>query len=313
MGKRKDQDAKHQQILATTDTTDGGPTEKIASPAEAVGLVDTLQLAPPQNEPLAEPLIKLEAYPAAVDLDAPTELPKLEPTPFDKAAARDELPPIQAIEANALNAATAIKPSTRAKRWMPLAATIAVAAAVGGMAGSLVATGLARLAAETSSSAAAESRALRETIGRIGADIAALKASVDSTGRSTAVQFVRLSERFDHFERVQGDPAAKLAKIGESLDRIERRAPVASDTATTGSIGSTSSLPAQINRPPPAPIVDGWVVRNVFGGSAFIQGRLGILQVEPGDNIPGIGRIETIKRQDGRWVVVTSRGLITAR
>ena len=34
---------------------------------------------------------------------------------------------------------------------------------------------------------------------------------------------------------------------------------------------------------------------------------------EAGDSLPGLGRIETIRRQDGRWVVVTSRGLIVSR
>jgi hypothetical protein len=29
--------------------------------------------------------------------------------------------------------------------------------------------------------------------------------------------------------------------------------------------------------------------------------------------LPGLGRIENIRRQDGRWVVVTSKGLILAR
>ena len=28
---------------------------------------------------------------------------------------------------------------------------------------------------------------------------------------------------------------------------------------------------------------------------------------------PGLGRIEDIKRQDGRWVVMTSRGLVIGR
>ncbi len=41
--------------------------------------------------------------------------------------------------------------------------------------------------------------------------------------------------------------------------------------------------------------------------------RGGILEVIPGDNVPGLGRIDGIRRQDGRWVVVTSRGLIVPR
>jgi hypothetical protein len=28
--------------------------------------------------------------------------------------------------------------------------------------------------------------------------------------------------------------------------------------------------------------------------------------------LPGVGRVEGIKRQDGQWVVVTARGLITS-
>jgi hypothetical protein len=37
------------------------------------------------------------------------------------------------------------------------------------------------------------------------------------------------------------------------------------------------------------------------------------MEVEPGDNLPGLGRIEAIRRQDGRWVVVTSKGVILTR
>ena len=56
------------------------------------------------------------------------------------------------------------------------------------------------------------------------------------------------------------------------------------------------------------------MLRDVFNGGAMIQSpRNGILEVIPGDNVPGLGRIDGIRRQDGRWVVVTSRGLIVAR
>jgi hypothetical protein len=51
-------------------------------------------------------------------------------------------------------------------------------------------------------------------------------------------------------------------------------------------------------------------VRRVFDGAALVESRHGVIEVEPGDNLPGIGRIQEIKRQDGRWVVVTAKGLI---
>jgi len=55
-------------------------------------------------------------------------------------------------------------------------------------------------------------------------------------------------------------------------------------------------------------------VRSVYNGAALIQSRVGgVMEVEPGDNLPGLGRIEKIHRQDGKWVVVTSKGLIVTR
>ena len=64
--------------------------------------------------------------------------------------------------------------------------------------------------------------------------------------------------------------------------------------------------------PPPKSGLEGWVVRDVHRGTALIEGRMGIIEVEQGDLVPGLGRVDAIRKQDGRWVVVTSRGLITS-
>jgi hypothetical protein len=58
--------------------------------------------------------------------------------------------------------------------------------------------------------------------------------------------------------------------------------------------------------------VDGWVVRDVHRGVAFLEGRAGTIEVEQGDLVPGLGRIDAIRKQDGRWIVVTSKGVISA-
>jgi hypothetical protein len=40
---------------------------------------------------------------------------------------------------------------------------------------------------------------------------------------------------------------------------------------------------------------------------------MGIIEVDQGDIVPGLGRIDAIRKQtDGRWVVVTPRGLVMA-
>ena len=60
-------------------------------------------------------------------------------------------------------------------------------------------------------------------------------------------------------------------------------------------------------------IVDGWMLRDVYGGVALVEGRAGGLrEVAPGEYIPGVGEIRSIERRGRNWVVVTSRGIIQA-
>jgi len=37
---------------------------------------------------------------------------------------------------------------------------------------------------------------------------------------------------------------------------------------------------------------------------------VGLREVAPGDALPGVGRIRSIERRRGQWVVVTANGLI---
>ena len=95
------------------------------------------------------------------------------------------------------------------------------------------------------------------------------------------------------------------------------RSAVSTAAASGASIAAVAPSPqpqAVAVRDTRPPVLEGWVVRSVYNGAALIQGRLGgVMEVEPGDNLPGLGRVENIRRQDGRWVVVTSRGVIVSR
>jgi hypothetical protein len=213
------------------------------------------------------------------------------------------------------------------RRLRPLAATVALAAALGAMGGSLATFGLSQWL--TTPADVGDTGALVRTVARIDGELSALKASVEFAGKTASAQFGHIVERLDRGEQTQADP--KLDKIRESLDRLERRMPAApaappaalpvpAALPTPPSADITGSLFADARVPLPpeprrtgAPVVDGWVLQGVHNGAAVIRGRVGLVQVEPGDRLPGLGRIETIRRQDGRWVVVTSRGLIVAR
>jgi hypothetical protein len=135
--------------------------------------------------------------------------------------------------------------------------------------------------------------------------LAALKLSIDSANRNAAAQLTRISERIDRVERVQAEPAAKLAKAVDALERLSR-----GEAAPKDVTGSVLPPPAAVNQATKPGAIDGWVVRDVHRGTALIEGRMGLIEVAQGDVVPGLGRVDAIRRQDGRWVVVTSKGLI---
>ena len=56
-----------------------------------------------------------------------------------------------------------------------------------------------------------------------------------------------------------------------------------------------------------------WVVQGVQNGRALVENRYGgMFYVAMGSILPGLGRVDAVKRQDGEWIVVTPRGVITS-
>lgn len=219
------------------------------------------------------------------------------------ASAPEQTPEPAAIESDA---------PARSNKFALLAASVALAAALGALVGGLAGPAPA-IAPPQATLAADETRALRDSIAQIKTELGALRTAIEAGTRSSNTQFTKVGERFDRVERAQAAPAATLTKAIEALDRIERRAqPVNASADVTGSVAAqpAAGVPTPAARPA---IVEGWVLRDVYRGVAVLQGRrLGVIEVEAGDTIPGVGRIESIKRQDGRWVVVTPKGLITS-
>jgi hypothetical protein len=204
------------------------------------------------------------------------------------------------------------------RRFSALAAVVALATVAGALGGALATAGLTHFVG--GGAAGAADHALEASVARIDADVLALKASVEHTSKLALSQYNRASERLDKVEKAQVEPAAKLAKLSEAVDKLRATPPavpvpaVAAPAAAkevTGSIAPAAVAPkAEVGR---LPTVEGWALRNVANGGALIESRRGIYEVYAGDPVPGLGRIDAIRRQDGRWVVVTSKGLIVAR
>jgi hypothetical protein len=207
------------------------------------------------------------------------------------------------------------------RRIAALAAVVALAILAGALGGALATAALTHVAGDDA--AIPGNHALEATVARIDADILALKAGVEHTSKLGMSQFNKTSDRLDKLEKAQAEPAAKIAKLSEAVDKLRAApatapAPVAAAPAkdVTGSItppataATVTGSKVEVGR---LPTVDGWVLRDVARGGALIEGRQGVYEVYAGDPVPGLGRVDAIRRQDGRWVVVTSKGLIVAR
>jgi hypothetical protein len=202
--------------------------------------------------------------------------------------------------------------ASRRRQFALLAASIALAVALGAVAGAVGVSSFAQAPPPPppAVTAAKETPAVQSTLAQMRSEIAAIKSSIETSSRATNGQLSKITERFDRVERAQTERTAKLAKVTETLERLERRADAAPAKDTTASLPAAQPVAAT---PAPPAVVAGWVVRDVYRGMAVIQGRrMGMIEVQPGDVVPGIGRIESIKKQDGRWVVVTPKGLITS-
>jgi len=209
------------------------------------------------------------------------------------------------------------------RRLSALAAVAALAVAAGGLGGALATAGLSHFVA--GGAASANNSALEASVAQIGADILALKASVEHSAKLGISELSKTSDRLGRVEKAQAEPAAKLAELSEAVDKLRAAAavapaPVAAATVavkeTTGSIAPpAAAAPAAAPKAEVArlPTVEGWVLRDVAYGGALISSRRGVYEVYAGDSVPGLGRVGAIRRQDGRWVVVTDKGLIAAR
>ncbi len=267
------------------------------------------EIEPPKADAKIEP--KAERIEAKIE---PKTEPKLEAPTLPPAPQLTESP--TAIIPFKRPEPKADAPQARS-RFALLAACVAIAASFGAIGGSLgvakfgpmVAAPPAPVAAVTRDNVADEVKALKETVAQLRGttkslsdNLGALKTSVTTSNTAQNTQIGKIADTLDRVEKTQAEQK-KMAAAHAAPD-------------ITGSIGQKSATPMVLGDPPTTlkpPILQDYVLRRVYDGAALIEGRNGIMEVEAGITAPGLGRIEAIKRQDGRWVVVTARGLVVGR
>jgi hypothetical protein len=110
-------------------------------------------------------------------------------------------------------------------------------------------------------------------------------------------------------------PRARIANREREASSGTQQASAAAnrDVATTSSISMqerANPRPAAVPETRPTTI-EGWTIREVVGGTVVLQGPGGVWRVMQGDTVPGVGRIDSIVRWGSRWIVATTRGLIS--
>jgi hypothetical protein len=178
-----------------------------------------------------------------------------------------------------------------------LAASVVVAASVGAVVGAMISAGFSK-PAPVNTAGLEESKAAQQSIAHLSKEVANLKASLEAANKSAQSQFAKISDRI----------ARERDDITGSLTRPQTVPP-----SQHGAAPLPPSRPAPVTEAPHRPaIITGWTIRETRDGFVYVQGRGDIYQVVPGAPLPGLGPVEQIKRQDGRWVVVTPKGIIVS-
>jgi hypothetical protein len=206
---------------------------------------------------------------------------------------------------------TTAPPSRRPwTRHAPLAASLALALLVGGLAGAAATASFMR--GPSTHGAAEATHALQHSVVQLSTEITALKASVIAAQRTTNTQFDKFSARLDRTEKAQTEPTQKLAKLQESVDALAKQQQTAAAAAAPPAAASAEITGSVAAKQDTRPALDGWRLRDFYSGRAVVESRAGTLfEVGPGSNVPGLGKVETIRRDNGRIIVVTANGTIS--
>ena len=162
---------------------------------------------------------------------------------------------------------------------------------------------------------------MQQTIARLGDESSTLKTSLDAASKSAHAQTAQLA-------RLSQTMNEKLAAATTKANAAMAQA----SAEVTGSISAPQTVaaqPAALAEPTPLPqprpqqiaavesqprplVVPDWHVRGAARGVVLVESRGEIFEVVPGASLPGLGRVESVRRIDGRWIVETPKGLIVS-
>ena len=182
----------------------------------------------------------------------------------------------------------------RHKRYALLAASVAIAAVVGAVTGAATTGGFSK-APPVDVAAIEENKAMQQSVARLTKEITSLKATLDAANRSASSQIAKISER-----------------LNLETTNVTGSVPPQTQAASAAPLPAARPETAATAMQPRLSIVPDWTIHDTRDGFVYVKGHGDIYQVVPGAPLPGLGPVEQIKRQDGRWLVVTPKGIIVS-
>jgi hypothetical protein len=241
-----------------------------------------------------------------------SEISTLEPARSESATATRSTALVLAVprteEAATGPGPESVRRAGKSRRFAFTPAAASIVAMLGAAIGSAATAGLLYLNA-----APADPTTSTASFDRINRELAMLKASINGSAEQSTTQIAKIADRMDRAEKSQANTGTKLARTAESLDRLDHRLAANAAPAAPGDV--TGSLPSNTAATLPAGPGDRTVA--LVDPKQAAPARRELLSESPMWEIhksrfdltlPGIGRIEGVKRPDGSWVVATSRG-----
>ncbi|WP_027546137.1 hypothetical protein [Bradyrhizobium sp. WSM2254] len=217
------------------------------------------------------------------------------------------------------------KPPPPRPTWVAPLATLAVAAVLVVCACTGVIAYLTTQPAQNNVAANTEIRNLRETVAQLRKQVSGvsenldgLRTAVDQSSKATNDRFGRFAENLDRIERVSSSSTVKLDKLAQAqaqapaptLAQSQPSSQAAPMMASLAAPEVTGSVPPSERASVPRKVVKGWSVRQAYEGIAILQSPNGVIEAVLGQQVPGLGRIEDIRNENGRLVVESSGGVI---
>lgn len=224
--------------------------------------------------------------------DVSAELPVVESPPLSPAGASSETPVDAEDEAVAYapsKSRAGFRLSRRYQRRATLAVWLALVAGLGALFGGAISNGLTGHG-RADVAGLAQRKAMQQSIDHLAKQVSELKAKLAVAAAA---------------------PHSQTAKLSNPADRT-------SGPLVTGSIPTARAKPVPLPRPRIAAavsrpaVVQNWRILRSRGGLVDVEGRDGVYEVVPGAVLPGLGPVQSIERRNGRWMVVTPKGIIVS-